>query len=327
MDLPLPPLHPRLPELLQHLNLRLVDAIKWNVLLCVPADSDGKTGTVILKFGSDRRKAESLAYEARVLRDVLPGLDDEGFERLVLPEYLEDGVYEGVQWMKSSFIPGKPLVHEWSEMNFKPDILGGKGMSKEVAVIAVDVLRDLRLVDTSALPTFVRHFSFDEWLSGFRLKSETMIGQGLISREVVEKAMSFFTTKNASRYEGTMFTNGDFYPRNFVLLPEGRVAITDWVGGVDPWSFVAAYAWLLMWGNAEWQETYAAAVASHFPVDMDEMQVGLLVKSFEQAYRWRDLPPEHISVARNRMLDYFTEFLDVEKVRRIFTVRADETCG
>lgn len=318
MEPPLPPLHPRVPELLGHLKLRLVDAVKWNVLACVEEGDDGGVPTCVIKFGSEPRRVENVSYESRLMREVLPSLGEGIFERLVIPEYLADGTFEEVRWMKMRYVPGLSLIHSWSELNFKPETLGGRGIGAEVAVMAVDILRDLRLVDISSLPDFVRRFRFDDWLSGFRLKSETLIAQGLFDRSTVNHALGLFTAKAAARYEGNMFTNGDFYPRNFIMLPEGKIAITDWVGGVDPWGFVAMYAWILMWGNEEWRSAYVAAIKAHFPIDVEEMQIGLLVKSFDQIYRWRDLPEEHIGLARARMLTDFREFLDVEKVREIF---------
>jgi hypothetical protein len=317
MEPPLPPLHPLVPELLEHLKLRLIDAIKWNVLACTVVEATDNQPTFIIKFGSDRRKAESIGYEARIMREVLPGLDESMFERLTLPEYLADGVFEGVHWMKMRYVSGRQLVFEWSELNFKPAILGGRGMGTETAVMAVDVLRDLRLIEIGTLPTFVRRFKFDDWLDDFRLKSETLITQGLFDRTTVEEALLLFQVKSVSRYEGSMFTNGDFYLRNFIILADGHIAVTDWVGGVDPWEFVAMYAWLLMWGNPEWQTTYMAAIKVHFPVDEAEMQIGLLVKSFEQVYRWRELPEEHVGFARTQMLSYFKQFLEIENVRLI----------
>jgi len=319
MEPPLPPLHPRLPELLDHLKLRLIDAIKWNVLTCAGEEDEGDVPTVVLKFGTDRRKAESISYEARVMRDVLPGLEEDMFERLVVPEYLEHGVYEDIHWMTMRYMEGEPLVFKWSELGFKPETLGGRGVDLKVADMAVDILRDLRLVDIGSLPSFVRRF--DDWFDGFRLKSETLIIQGLFDRATVDSAVKLFTSEKVRRYEGSMFTNGDFYPRNFILLPQGKVAVTDWVGGVDPWEFVAMYSWLLMWGNPEWQDRYISLIKDHFPVDVEEMQIGLLIKSFDQVYRWREMPEEHVGFARAQMLTYFRSCLEMDYVSKIF---ADE---
>ncbi|HTM68330.1 MAG TPA: phosphotransferase [Candidatus Binatia bacterium] len=319
MEPPLPPLHPRVPELLEHLNLRVVDAIKWNVLSCTEAGDKGTEPTLILKFGSDRRKAESIAYETRILSEVLPTLDQSGFERLVLPEYVNDGIHEGLRWMTMRYIKGEPLVYEWSELTFKPDILGGKGINVAVARSAVDVLRDLRLVDIGSLPKFVRKFDFKEWLDGFHLKSETLVSQGIMEASTVENALRHFSAREVERYEGSMFTNGDFYPRNFIFLPKGKIAVVDWVGGIDPWEFVAMYAWLLMWGNPAWQQSYVSEIKKHFPVDLEEMQIGLLVKAFDQVYRWREQPEEYIGFARTQMLAYFHQCLDIDYVRKIFS--------
>lgn len=319
MEPPLPPLHPQVPELLAHLGLRVVDAIKWNVLACAPATEPGSQPTCVLKFGSDRRKAESIAYEVRIMSEVLPTLDQRLFERLVLPEYMNDGVYQGLRWMLMKHIPGEPLVYEWSELTFKPDLLGGRGIDEAVAKDAVDVLRDLRLVDINDLPKFVRRFDFADWVESFKLKSETLVTQGILDRSTVETAMRVFTAKGVKRYEGSMFTNGDFYPRNFIILPDSKIAVVDWVGGIDPWEFVAMYAWLLMWGNPKWQVAYVSEIKKHFPVDVEEMRIGLLIKSFDQVYRWREEPEEYIGFARTQMLAYFHQCLDLDYVSDIFS--------
>ena len=252
------------------------------------------------------------------MSEVLPSLDQGLFEHLVVPEYVNDGNHAGLHWMLMKHIKGRPLVYDWSELTFKPDVLGGKSIDIAVARAAVDVLRDLRLVDIGSLPKFVRRFNFKEWLDGFRLKSETLITQGLMERATVALALGHFSSKSIERYEGSMFTNGDFYPRNFIFMTQGKIAVVDWVGGVDPWEFVAMYSWLLMWGNPQWQQAYVSEIKKHFPVDVEEMQIGLLVKAFDQVYRWREQPEEYIGFARTQMLAYFHECLDIEYVKKIF---------
>lgn len=320
MEPALPPFHPKLPELLDRLQLRVVDAFKWNTLACAPTDQSDAEPTVVLKFGATPAKSELLDYEMRVLRDVLPSLDQELFERLTFPELVAHGVHEELRWMTTRFIKGRSLVHDWSEYSFKSALLGGKAIGTDTARIAVDVLRDLRSVDIRMLPAFVRRFDFVRWLEDFGLKSETLVAKGLAERRTVDAASRLFAKIGVRRYEGSMFTNGNFYPRNFIMLGDGKVALVEWVGGVDPWEFVAMHAWLLMWGNPQWQIAYADQIKKHFPVDIAEMQTGLLVKSFELAYRWRDLPEENVGLARSQMLAYFHECLDEDYVRDLFSL-------
>lgn len=318
MEPPLPPMHPMVPVLLAKLGLRVVDAVKWNVLSCVQEGDPGNAPTMVLKFGSDRRKTESITYEVTIMSEVLPTLDQRQFERLVLPEYVNDGTDAGLRWVLTRHIPGIPLVHDWSELASKPESLGGRRIPLSVAKDAVDVLRDLRSVEITELPKSVRRFDFPAWLAAFGGKGETLVAQGLLERAAVDRAAQLFASKDVSRYEGSMFTNGDFYPRNFIMLPKDRIAVVDWVGGIEPWEFTAMYAWLLMWGNPKWQVEYVAEIKKHFPVDVHEMQIGLLVKSFDQAYRWREDSEDAIGGARNQMLAYFRQCLDVEYVRSIF---------
>jgi hypothetical protein len=305
MDSPQSPLHPEVPALLASLNLALVEVIKWNVYTCAPASEPG-VAAFVLKIGSDPRKAESLAYEVKIIRELLPTFDQRLFERLVLPEYVNDGMYGELRWLLTKHIPGRPLMHEWSELNIKPETLGGKTVDVAVASAAVDVLRDLRQADITAAPEL------------FRTRAAELVTRGQLEQSVADGAETLFSARSVARYEGSMFTNGDFYPRNFIILPEGRIALVDWVGGVDPWEFVAMYAWLMMWGNAAWQVEYVTRIKEHFPVDIDEMQVALLSRSFDLAYQWRELPEEQVGLARAQMLAYFRQCLNKDYVKGIF---------
>ena len=318
MEPALPPIHPQVPELLKSLGLQLIEPLKWNVLLCRRSDASKDGSLLILKLGSDPRKAASIKYEVKIIRDVLPQFDEQYFERLVIPEYVSDGHFGDLDWVLTKYIKGEPLLFEWSEKSYKTEILGGKKIGLHVAKYAVDVLRDLRLVDMESIPDFVHRFDFGEWLEKFRVQSQELVELRIWGQETVDRALELFQSLGTDRYQGNMFTNGDFYPRNFILLPKGRIAVADWVGGVDPWEFVAMKAWIMMWGNPAWQAAFVEDVKKHFPVDVDEMQIGILVKSHDQIYAWRDKSEDAIGVARSQMLAYFTNSLDNNYVQQIF---------
>ncbi|MFA6603213.1 MAG: hypothetical protein WCT10_00030 [Patescibacteria group bacterium] len=318
MEPALPPLHPKLPRLLEELDLKILDAVKWNVLLCRHKTAIEGDPLLILKFGSDERKSANLEYEVRILRDVLTTIAQENFDRLVLPEYVNDGEYDGLRWVLTKYVPGKHLLYEWSELSYKPEFIGGKAIGLEVARYSVDVLRDLRMVDVDDVPEFVRRFDFDRWLADFKIRSRELVSRGIFVPATVGKAEELFSSLATSRYQGNMFTNGDFYPRNFIILTKGKVAVADWVGGVDPWEFVAMKAWIMMWGNPAWQAAYIQEIKKHFPVDVEAMQVGLLVKAANRIWLWRDVPEEHIGFSRSQLLAYFNKCLDFKFVQSIF---------
>lgn len=311
-------MHPKVPALLARLGLRAIDAFQWNVLLCAEIGSPEMRPNVVIKYAGDERKAVSIEYEIRVIREVLPAIDQDDFERLVLPEFVSDGDFEGLRWFTTRYIPGRALRFEWSELSSKPDILGGRPISADSAAVAVDALRDLRGVDVEKLPGFVRRYKFSDWLDAFKTRSKKMIDRGFFRPETIVAASELFHTLAVDRYEGTMFTNGDFYPRNFVLLPQNKLAVADWVGGIDPWEFVAMNAWLMMWGNPEWQAAYAAGLKKHFPVDIEEMQAGLLVGAADRIWQWKDRPEQDVGFARSQLLQYFEKCLDRDFVRGIF---------
>jgi len=73
-----------------------------------------------------------------------------------------------------------------------------------------------------------------------------------------------------------------------------------------------------MWGNTKWQARYIREIKRHFPIDEEEMQVGLLVESFDRVWRWRDEPEMNVGFARTQMLAYFKQCLELDYVRDIF---------
>ena len=318
MEPALPPIHPQVPELVKSLDLQIIEPLKWNVLLCRKSGSTEDRALLVLKIGSDPRKAASIKYETLIIRDVLPQFDEKFFERLVIPEYVSDGHFGDLDWVLTRYIKGEPLLFEWSEKSYKTDILGGRKIDLKVAKYAVDVLRDLRLVDMESIPDFVRRFSFDKWLDDFRAQSRELVERRICGQDIIDRALEHLQSQATGRYEGNMFTNGDFYPRNFIMLPKGRIAVADWVGGVDPWEFVAMKAWIMMWGNPDWQIAFVRELKKHFPIDVTEMQVGILVKCHDQIYAWREKSEDAIGLARSQMLSYFRSALDDELVKKIF---------
>jgi hypothetical protein len=319
MEPALPPIHPKVPALLEHLGLAVVDAIKWNVLVCREQVSSAREATIILKFGDDPRKTQSADYEVKILRDVLPQFESQLFERLVLPEYINDGVFEGLRWVMTKYLKGRPLLFDWSEISYKPDLLGGRRIGLEVAKYSVDVLRDLRMVDVDIMPAFVRRFDFDQWFGQFKERAADFVARGFFRQDTIDRACALFESLATERYEGNMFTNGDFYPRNFILLPHGKIAVADWVGGIDPWEFVAMKAYNMMWGNPAWQKAYISEINRHFPVDIEEMQVGMLVKCSNRIWLWREEPEEIIGISRSQLISQFHSCLDIDFVKSIFS--------
>jgi len=81
---------------------------------------------------------------------------------------------------------------------------------------------------------------------------------------------------------------------------------------------VAVHAWLMMWGNPDWQKRYVQELKVHFPVDLGALQVGLVVRSFDLLWRWKDESEADLSQARAQMSEYLRQCLDPEYVRRIF---------
>ena len=91
-------------------------------------------------------------------------------------------------------------------------------------------------------------------------------------------------------------SNGDFYPRNLIKLPN-RVALVDWgywpgyrACFVDYLVNVGAFAFIHMWGNGLWQKEFVRRLRETFDIKLDDLRKAILIKSFEQAMFWTALP-------------------------------------
>jgi hypothetical protein len=97
--------------------------------------------------------------------------------------------------------------------------------------------------------------------------------------------------------------NGDFYPRNLIVLPAGRIVIVDWetynpnspFHTIDHPENVAAVFYAHMWGNPAWQAAYRGALSQRFGFSETSFAKGVVIGALELANMWMNGTDRHLA--------------------------------
>lgn len=281
---------------------------------------------------------ENRGEEEKIFTVVFPEIRKQGldFKVLVLPDILKvvGGVFKEGEKKKTdkflilNFYEGESYNKKWNE--FYPDGLGGRSVDPGLAEKMVGLLGDFAKIDLSGLRGCnLSEFDLETWRSRqFLLMRDKLIHKKIFSENHlrrVERALSDATLFNKSR---KIITNGDFYPRNFIELKDGKMVVVDWEGRTDyeedlkigevtekviGWrnAFVnylenhAAFLFVHMWGNYAFGRKLMKRLIQDFGVEAKNIQAALLIKAMEQAYLWRDnmthLPVDQAQILVNAL--------------------------
>lgn len=240
------------------------------------------------------------------------------FKRLELPIPIRiDGAH---QQITLPFYEGQKLVNLWHESD------GGSRMDLQIAPEAAEVIADLAKVDLAdVIPGLRSHglhraeFDHSNWLGTVVPRLGELVRKEIIHPSEAKPFIDLVSQPWTSR---KIFTNGDFYPRNFIPQPDGKIALVDWdprIGDnrlfiVDHLESVVAFMFIHMWGNRRWQVHFMKHVSATFKISPEDLQRSLLFRSFEQAYYWRGERPQllypQISILRDALsIDHVARWL------------------
>lgn len=291
-------------EILEAENLKPLSAHEGDKLTCV--DSNGNK-----YFMKDCR-----GIEGKVFETVFPLIRQQNlqFRRLQLPEHrnivsrqiTEDGVQKQRDFIFINHYTGTTFNSSWNETS--PVGYGGRGINISMAEKVVGLLEDFSLIDTALLNTFsLPTFSFTDWKSkNLPLKADNLIKANIVTQDQIDQATSILSSSTLFQSSNMIFTNGDFYPRNFIELPAGKIVVIDWEGREDykatvtidniPQTFTsqrnalinylenhAAFFFVHMWGNYSVQKDFIKKVTQKFNLSVENLQAAIIIKSLEQA--------------------------------------------
>jgi hypothetical protein len=233
----------------------------------------------------------------RVLASLAPACNDR-FTTVLLPAALTIDPARGL--LVLPHYDGEDLGARWSEAD------GGALLGTGLAAAIPAVLEDLARIDTrhltsdpvSQIPGLV--FDHGAALTRSAGIARRLTRAGLLSGENCAKAERLLTHRQLTPM---IVNNGDFYPRNLIVQPSGRIVIVDWetynpsspFHTVDHPENVAAVFHAHMWGNPAWQATYRNALSERFGYAPASFAKGLVIAALELANMWLNDTDLHLA--------------------------------
>jgi aminoglycoside phosphotransferase (APT) family kinase protein len=209
---------------------------------------------------------------------------DPGRRLLVLPRY-----------------DGDDLAARWSETD------GGARLPVTLADTIAAILADLARIDTtpvtddpvlSTIPGLV--FDHAAALTRSAGIARQLTRAGLLSGEDCARAEQLMAYR---QHTPMIVNNGDFYPRNLMDRPDGRIVIVDWetwnpgspFHTIDHPENVAAVFYVHMWGNPAWQAAYRAILSARFAFSPASFAKGVVIAALELASMWLNGTDLHLA--------------------------------
>lgn len=274
--------------LLNQLGLEKIEELKHNVIKGKKTPVSGSAPFYILKL-------ESTEQEVRLFRDAFPKVDQKKFGTLILPSAIKVGslLINHGWWVLMNYYQGETVF--WDETN--PECVGGRNIGLEHIDTIVNLLKDLRLIETSIFAGILPTFNTASWYISLDQKLLELTNLGLFPQNHHQRAIDMLSSGlSDEQMKDLILTNGDFQFRNFIKLPSGKVAIVDWTENayntpnIEPIEFPIMYQWTLMWANSSWQNVYVKKAIDTFGISMERLSFALLIKSINQAHLWRGSP-------------------------------------
>jgi len=196
---------------------------------------------------------------------------------------------------------GADLAARWHESD------GGSRLSASLATRIPAVLDDLAHIDTACVTTdpvlsAVPGLVFDHATALTRAADigRRLSRAGLLSPEVCARAERLLAHRQSTPM---IVNNGDFYPRNLIVQPAGRIVIVDWetynpsspFHTVDHPENVAAVFYAHMWGNPAWQAGYRNALDRRFGFAPASLAKGIVIQALELANMWLNDTDRHLA--------------------------------
>lgn len=209
------------------------------------------------------------------------------FSTLVLPAPLE--VDRRRHKLKLPFYAGEHFDQRWDEAS------GGARLGLDLAIEMVGVISDLATIGTEellddrllmAIPKVAYHDA--EAVAHAMGIARALAAAGYLTGPDLDGVAPALSTTVASPL---ILNNGDFYPRNLIRKPDGKVVLVDW----ETWNAnspfyvldhpenVAAVAFVHMWGNEPWRAEFVRALEAHHGFERTGFHKGIVLKALELA--------------------------------------------
>lgn len=233
------------------------------------------------------QRGEIALYEAL---NKLASIYNEQFSILELPYALE--LNANTEHLLLPFYDGEDYAHRWNEAD------GGSGIKLTFAEDIPQVISDLSKISIDELMknpelNLIENLVFDESSAREYFTGLAYIFRktGLLTDEEYAKVIEILATPQTST---KILNNGDFYPRNFIRRPNGKLVLIDWETWNDHSPFftidhpenAAAVMYAHMWGNPVWQATFRHNLVNSLGMNEASLRKVIVMKALQLANLW-----------------------------------------
>ena len=199
---------------------------------------------------------------------------------------------------------GDDLASQWHESD--GGALLGPGLAAAIPVVLADLARiDTACVTTDPVLSQIPGLVFDHTAA---LARSAGIARNLTRASLLTRGQSAQAERLLAHQQHSpmIVNNGDFYPRNLIVQPTGRIVIVDWetynpnspFHTIDHPENVAAVFYAHMWGNPAWQATYRNAVSARFGFSAASFAKGVVIAALELANMWLNTTDHHLAATQ-----------------------------
>jgi hypothetical protein len=234
----------------------------------------------------------------RVLASLAP-LHNSHFTALLLPAAISIDPARGLLVLPR--YDGEDLAARWHESDGGARL--GTGLATAIPAVLEDLARiDIACVTTDPVLSKIPGLVFDHTAALTRSAriARQLTRAGLLSHESCTQAERLLAHQ---QHAPMIINNGDFYPRNLIVRPTGRIVIVDWetynpnspFHTVDHPENVAAVFYAHMWGNPSWQTAYRNALHQRLGFSTTGFAKGIVIQALELANMWLNDADLHLA--------------------------------
>jgi aminoglycoside phosphotransferase (APT) family kinase protein len=241
----------------------------------------------------------------RILDFLAPACNDR-FTTLLLPAAIS--IDPGRALLVLPHYDGDNLAARWSETD------GGAQLPVTLAASVAALLEDLARIDTACVTedpvlSTIAGLAFDHAAALTRSAgiARQLTQVGLLSAGDCARAEQLLAYR---QHTPMIVNNGDFYPRNLIIRPGGRIVIVDWetynpnspFHTIDHPENVAAVFYVHMWGNPAWQAAYRSALSERLAFYPASFAKGVVIQALELASMWLNDTDLHLAAIQASIL-------------------------
>ncbi len=271
-------------ELFNILKLERVENLKHEAVLLVKMTDADDEKLYCLKF-------HAAIQEQKLYKDCFARIDQGKFRKLILPKAKKIGsLFSNYNWWILLEYYGNNII-PWDET--REGDIGGESISTDYVPVLIDMIRDLKSIDLKLFLGIIPLVEGCTWYKELSQRATALTELGYLTIEELQEILIILSKgvdENAKN--DYILTNGDFQFRNFLIQPDGKLAVIDWTENafntpnIEPIEFPVMYQWTLMWKNPKWQNLYLETFIKQFKVSEARIRYALLVKSINQAFLW-----------------------------------------